>query len=155
MSILRKACIAILAGLFITGMGSAQEKKIKRSDLPPAVEKTVAEVSKGAAIKGFSEETEKGETTYEVEMVVNGHTKDVQMDASGAVLEIEEEVAMDSLSADVKAGLMAKAAGGKILKVESLTKNGKLVAYEAKVETAGKKSEIQVGTDGKPLDHEE
>ena len=57
--------------------------------------------------------------------------------------------------ANVKAGLTAKAAGGKILKVESLTKNGKMVAYEAKLETAGKKSEIQVGPDGKPLDHEE
>ena len=155
MSILRKTSIAILAGLFITGIGAAQEKKIKRSDLPPAVEKTVAEVSKRAAIKGFSEETENGKTTYEVEMVVKGHTKDVEMDPSGVVLEIEEEVAMDSLPANVKAGLTAKAAGAKILKVESLTKNGKLVAYEAKVETAGKKSEIQVGPDGKPLDHEE
>ena len=155
MRILRTTSIAIVSGLFIAGMCYSQEKKIKRSDLPPAVEKTVAEVSKGATIKGLSEETEKGKTTYEVEMVVNGHTKDVEMDASGAVLEIEEEVAMDSLSANVKAGLTAKAAGGKILKVESLTKNGKLVAYEAKVETAGKKSEIQIGPDGKPLDHEE
>jgi uncharacterized membrane protein YkoI len=155
MSILRNTSMAILAGLFITGIGAGQEKKIKRSDLPPTVEKTVAAVSKGGTIKGFSEETEKGKATYEVEMVVNGHTKDVEMDASGAVLEIEEEIAMDSLPANVKAGLTAKAAGGKILKVESLTKNGKLVAYEAKVETAGKKSEIQVGTDGKPLDHEE
>ena len=155
MNILRKTSIAILAVLFITGIGAAQEKKIKRSDLPPSVEKTVAEVSKGATIKGFSEETEKGKTTYEVEMVVNGHTKDVEVDGSGAVLEIEEEVAMGSLPANVKAGLTAKAAGGKILKVESLTKNGKLVAYEAKVETAGKRSEVQVGPDGKPLDIEE
>ena len=155
MSILRKTRIAILIGLFVTGIGAAQEKKIKRSDLPPAVEKTVAGISKGATIRGFSEETEKGKTTYEVEMVVNGHTKDVEVDASGAVLEIEEEVAMDSLPANVKAGLTAKAAGGKILKVESLTKNGKLVAYEAKVETAGKRSEVQVGPDGKPLDIEE
>lgn len=155
MNILRTASIAIVAGLFLAGMSSAQEKKIKRSDLPPAVEKTVGEVSKGATIKGFSKETEKGKTTYEVEMVVDGHSKDVELDANGTVVEVEEEVAMDSLSADVKAGLTAKAAGGKILKVESLTKNGKLVAYEAKVETAGKKSEIQVGPDGKPLDHEE
>lgn len=59
------------------------------------------------------------------------------------------------LSAEVKSGLTAKAAGGKILTVESLTKQRKLVAYEAKVDTAGKKSEIQVGPNGKPLDHEE
>lgn len=77
------------------------------------------------------------------------------MTADGSIVEIEEQVAMDSLSPEVKAGLQAKADKGKILKVESLTKKGKLVAYEAKVEINGKKSEIQVGPDGKPLDHEE
>ena len=155
MRAMQKTSIAFVAGLFIAGMGSAQEKKIKRTDLPPAVEKTVVEVSKGATIKGFNEEKENGKTSYEVEMVVNGHTKDVQIDPSGTVAEIEEEVALDALPADVKAGLVAKVGGGKIVKVESLTKKGKIVAYEAKVDTAGKKSEVQVGPDGKPLDHEE
>ena len=146
----------VLAGvLACAGNSSAQEKKIKRADLPAAVEKTVAAESAGATVKGFSTEKEKGETFYEAELVVNGHSKDVLIDASGAVVEVEEEVALDSLSADVKAGLQAKAGKGKILKVESLTKKGKLVAYEAKVDTNGKKSEIQVGPDGKPLDHEE
>jgi len=155
-SILRITSITFIAGLFLAGICSAQEKKIKRSDLPAAVEKTVAEVSKGATVKGFSEETENGKTTYEVEMVVNGHSKDVELDPSGSIVEIEEETAMDSLPANVKAGLTAKAADGKILKVETLTNGGKLVAYEAKVQSAaGKKSEIQVGPDGKPLDHEE
>jgi hypothetical protein len=88
-------------------------------------------------------------------MTVNGHSKDVSMTADGSVVEIEEQVALDSLSPEVKAGLLAKAGKGKILKVESLTKKDKLVAYEAKIETDGKKSEIQVGPDGKPLDHEE
>jgi len=143
------ACLAIAATAF------AQETKIKRADLPPAVEKTVADASKGATIKGFSKEMEHGKTTYEVELVVNGHSKDVEIDSTGAIVEVEEEVALSSLPPSVAAGLNAKAAGGKILKVESLTKNGKLVAYEAKVEASGKKHEIQVGPDGKPLDHEE
>ena len=148
--------IALAAsGLLLAGSASAQEKKIKRSDLPPAVEKTVAAESTGATIKGFSTEKEKGETFYEAEMMVNGHSKDVLISADGTVVEVEEQVVLDSLSADVKAGLQAKAGKGKILKVESLTKKGKLVAYEAKVDTNGKKSEVQVGPDGKPLDHEE
>lgn len=148
--------IAIAAGsLLLAGTTSAQEKKIKRSDLPPAVEKTVAAQSEGAIIKGFSTEKENGQTLYEAEMTVNGHSKDISMTADGSIVEIEEQVALDSLSADVKAGLRTKAGKGKILKVESLTKKGKLVAYEAKVDTNGKKSEIQVGPDGKPLDHEE
>src|SRR5260370_13879314 len=141
-------------GLLLAGTASAQEKKIKRSDLPAAVEKTVAAQSEGATIKGFSTEKEKGQTLYEAEMTVNGHTKDISMTADGSIVEIEEQVAFDSLSADVKAGLRAKAGKGKILKVESLIKKGKLVAYEAKVDTNGKKSEVQVGPDGKPLDHE-
>ena len=143
------------SGLLLAGASSAQEKKIKRSDLPPAVEKTVAAESTGATIKGFSTEKEKGETFYEAEMMVNGHSKDVLIAADGTVVEVEEQVVLDSFSADVKAGLQTKAGKGKILKVESLTKKGKLVAYEAKVDTNGKKSEVQVGPDGKPLDHEE
>jgi hypothetical protein len=143
------------SGLLLAGNASAQEKKIKRSDLPPAVEKTVAAQSEGATIKGFSTEKEKGQTFYEAEMLVSGHSKDILIAADGTVVEVEEQVAFDSLSADVKAGLQAKAGEGKILKVESLTKKGKLVAYEAQVDTNGKKSEVQVGPDGKPLDHEE
>ena len=147
---------ALLAGaLLLAGTAYAQEKKIKRSDLPPAVEKTVAAQSAGATIRGFSTEKEKGQTLYEVEMTVNGHSKDISMTADGSIVEIEEQVSLDSLSPEVKAGLQAKAGAGKILKVESLTKKEKLVAYEAQVETNGKKSEVQVGPDGKPLDHEE
>jgi hypothetical protein len=142
-------------GLLLLGTASAQEKKIRRSELPPAVEKTVAAQEAGATIRGFSVEKEKGQTFYEAEMTVNGHSKDVLIAADGTVVEIEEQVMFDSLSAEVKAGLQAKAGAGKILKVESLTKKGKLVAYEAKVESNGKKSEVQVGPDGKPLDHEE
>ncbi len=116
------------SGLLLAGTSSAQEKKIKRSDLPPAVEKTVAAESTGATIKGFSTEKEKGQTLYEVELMVNGHSKDISMAADGSIVEIEEQVVLDSLSADVRAGLQAKAGKGKILKVESLTKKGKLVA---------------------------
>ncbi len=148
--------VAIAAGgLLLAGTASAQEKKIKRSDLPPAVEKTVAAQSAGATTRGFSTEKEKGQTLYEVEMTVNGHSKDISIAPDGAIVEIEEQVALDSLSPEVKAGLQAKAGKGKILKVESLTKKDKLVAYEAQVDTNGKKSEVQVGPDGKPLDHEE
>lgn len=151
-----KLAVVIAVGALIFAVSaSAQEKKIKRSDLPPAVEKAVAAQSSGATIRGFSEEKEKGQTYYEAEMMVNGHSKDVLMDGTGAVVEVEEQVALAALPADVKAGLQAKAGKGKITKVESITKHDKLVAYEAQINTAGKHSEAQVGPDGKPLDHEE
>jgi len=154
MTICRFALIAALAAVSFA-QEQGEDKKIQRADLPPAVEKTVASQTRGATIKGFSQEKENGQTLYEAETTVNGHSKDITIDAGGAVVEIEEQVALDSLPAAVKNGLQAKAGTGKILKVESLTKHDKLVAYEAKVQSAGKKTEIQVGPDGKPLDHEE
>lgn len=147
--------IAVVVGLLVAGTTMAQEKKIKRANLPPAVEKTVAAQSQGATIRGFSTEKEKGQTLYEAEMMVDGHSKDILMDANGAIVEVEEQVEFDRLPADVKAGLTAKAGKGTIKKVETITKHDKLVAYEAQVTTAGKRSEVQVGPDGKPLDHEE
>ena len=152
---IRRTSVISFVGVLLATSAVAQEKKINRSDLPPAVEKTVAAQSAGATVKGFSKETEKGQTYYEAEMVVNGHSKDIVIDANGAIVEVEEEVAMNALPADVKAGLQAKAAEGKLVKVESIIKKDKLVAYEAQVTKAGKKSEVQVGPDGKPLDHEE
>lgn len=155
MSSLRVIGVALVASMFLTFPTLAQEKKIKRSDLPPAVEKVVAEQSQGATIRGFSQEKENGQTLYEAELMFNGHSKDVLIDANGAVMEVEEQVAMDSLPAVVREGLQATAGKGQLLKVEAPTKQGKLVAYEAKVVTNGKRSEVPVGPDGKPLDHEE
>ena len=134
---------------------AAQEKRLKRSDLPPAVQKTADAQSVGATVRGYSSETEEGQLEYEVELTVHGHARDVTIAPDGTVLEIEEEVAIDSLTAVVRTGLMQAAGSGKIVKVESLTKHGAIVAYEAQVRTGTKRSEVQVGPDGRPLAHEE
>jgi hypothetical protein len=144
---------SLVIALATVSAAQAQEKKIKRSQLPPAVEKTVGEQSQGATIKGFSTEVEKGKRVYEVAMTVDGHGKDILIDTKGNVIEIEEEVAMDSLSQPVKDGLTKAAGTGTISKVESLTKKGTLVAYEAVVKRGAKNSEIQVGPNGEKLAH--
>lgn len=156
MTISRAIAVAAATMLFpIFVFSQEQEKKIPRSDLPPAVEKTLAEQSKNAEIRGFSEEKENGQTFYEAELIVNGHSKDVLVDVNGTMVEVEEQVPIESLPPAVREGLQAKAGSGKLIKVEKLTKKDKLVAYEAKVLTNGKKSEVQVGPEGKPLNHEE
>jgi hypothetical protein len=146
---------ALVACLATLSAAQAQEKKLKREELPPAVEKTVAEQSKGAAIRGFSTELEDGKRLYEVELVVSGHGKDISMDEKGNIVEVEEEVSIESLPSSVKDGLIKAAGSGTVGKIESITKNGKLVAYEAVVKTGTKRSEIQVGPDGKKLAHPE
>jgi uncharacterized membrane protein YkoI len=126
----------------------AAETPVKMSDLPAAVQKTVQEQTKGAQVKGISKEVEKGKTQYEVETMVNGKSRDMIIDTKGAVVEVEEETTMDSIPAAAKGAIEKKAGGGKITKVETLTK-GQTVMYEAAITTkAGKKTEIQVGADG-------
>ncbi|PYX50612.1 MAG: hypothetical protein DMG79_05425, partial [Acidobacteria bacterium] len=65
--------------MLLSGLASAQdhEKKVKRSDLPAAVEKAVVEQSQGSTIRGFSQEKENGKTFYEAELMTKGHSKDV------------------------------------------------------------------------------
>ena len=133
----------------------ASETGISRDKLPEAVRKTADEQSKGATVRGYNRESENGQIEYEVEMTVSGHSKNVSIANDGRVLEVEEEVALDALSPQVRKGLEAKAAGAKIKNVESLTKNGKIVAYEAHLTKLGKHSEIQVGPEGNPLDRAE
>ena len=144
--------------LIITTLGSqasAQERKVRRSQLPAAVQRAAAEQSKGANVRGYSTEKDNGQVVFEVEMTVRGHSRDVTIDSSGNVLEVEEQVVFDSLPEAVRSGLRQLASSGRITKVESLTKRGTLVAYEAQVRTRAKRSEIQVGPDGKPLQHPE
>jgi uncharacterized membrane protein YkoI len=146
---------SVVVALALSATVSAQERKLKREELPPAVEKTVARESEGATINGFATEIEKGKRLYEVELTISGHSKDISMDKNGNIVEVEEEVSMDSLPSAVQNVLRKKAGAGTIGKIESLTRNGKLVAYEAHVKTGAKRSEIQVGPKGEKLAHPE
>jgi len=147
--------VLTLGLLFTVSQSQAKEKQLKKSDLPPAVQAAADEQSKGATVLGYASETEDGKLLYEVQLKVNGRSRDVTMSPEGVVLEVEEEVALDKLPAEVREGLTKKAGAGKVTKVESLTKQGKLVAYEAQVNTNGKRSEVQVGPVGQALAHPE
>jgi uncharacterized membrane protein YkoI len=125
----------------------AAERSVKMKDLPAPVQKTVQEQTKNAELKGLSKEVENGKTFYEAETRVNGKSRDILIDPTGAVVEVEEETTLDSVPAPVKATLEKAAQTGKILKVETVTK-GNAVSYEAVVSKNGKKSEVAVDADG-------
>jgi hypothetical protein len=135
----------------LLGMARAEDKPLKKSELPAPVQKTADEQSTGALVRGYSSEMEGGKLEYEVQMTINKHSRDVSIAPDGRVLEIEEEVSMNDLPASVRDALKKKANSGTITKIESLTKGNKLVAYEAQLRNGAKRSEIQVGPQGEPL----
>jgi uncharacterized membrane protein YkoI len=143
----RLIAAAIVFSLLGVGAALAADNQIKVQDLPPAVQKTVTEQTKNATLAGLMKEVENGKTVYELETKVNGHGRDLMIDAAGAVLSVEEEVALDGIPAGARAAIQKQAAGGKVTKVEILTE-GKVVSYEAAVVKNGKTSEIAVKADG-------
>jgi len=142
--------VLVLLGTTATAL-AAQERKISRRDLPAAVARTAATESHGAKVRGYSAEKENGQTLYEVELTVNGHHRDVLIDTTGTVVEVEEQVKLADVPAVVRDSLRAAAGKGRVTGVESVTKGGRIVAYEARVNTHGKRSEVSVDPDGKRI----
>jgi hypothetical protein len=157
----RRIFAVLVAGLFVAGSAFARGKKIERSELPAAVEKALQSQSQGASIKRMSLENNHGQIYYEAKMKVDGHSKEVLINPDGDVLMVKEQVPVNSIPPEVKAGLKAKAGffgfAGRIDKVESITRNGRLEGYEARVDTpvpfvAGMSSQshtVRVDPDGK------
>ena len=139
----------LIVPLIVIALGAgAAEKQVAMKDLPPAVQKTIQDQTKGAEIKGITRETEKGKTTFEVETLVAGKHRDFDLDASGAVIEVEEETTLDALPVAAKAAIVKKAASGKIALVETVTR-GAATSYEATYTSRnGKKHEFSVKPDG-------
>ena len=137
--------------LFIAAIGLAgancQETRIKFKDLPPAVQETAKSVRKGAVVKGYAKEIEKGKTEYEVQLTVNGKARDVSIDPEGKVLETESEVDFASVPAAAKQAIEKEAGGARVEKVEEV-KSDNGVVYEALIHKAGKKHEIRVLANG-------
>lgn len=145
------AMFLLLTACLWPALAQETERPVKMKDLPPAAQVTAREQSRGATLRGLSMETKDGQTFYEVSLRVKGRLKDVLIDTNGAVVEVEEQVALASLSPAAKAEIVRQAGKGRILLIESITKNNAIVAYEAHVRTAGKISEIKVDPDGHPL----
>ena len=143
--------------LLILGMASAQEQNTERQaklkDFPSAVQATAKAESRGAVVRGYSMETDDGQTFYEVSLRVNGRSRDVTIDANGNVVEIEDQVSLASLPPAARSEIVKQAGKGRIILVESITKNKAIVAYEAHIRTDGKISEIKVDPEGKPVAH--
>lgn len=157
MRLTKISIVAMALGVMAVSSNSyaaAKETHISHNDLPAAVQKAADELTTGATKVIYTKDDENGKIEYEVTVVTKGHKKDIAFDPNGTLIEIEETVAFDALPDAVKAGLKEQAKERKIGVVESITKKGAIVAYEAHLSGGGNK-EIQVGPDGKLLDHEE
>jgi hypothetical protein len=149
---MRHTLTVLLAIGAFAGSSLAQEKKAKSlqvKDLPAAVQKTVQANLKGGDIKNIGKEKEDGVEQYEVETLLNGKARDFNVDSKGNLLVVEEATTIDAVPAAAKAGILKKVADGKLGVVETFSKPGQPMMYEAAyTDKKGKNHEVLVKADG-------
>ncbi|HEY2797523.1 MAG TPA: hypothetical protein VGK26_06505 [Thermoanaerobaculia bacterium] len=143
---------AVAAGIALTAAAQAVEKeqKIRKSDLPEAVAATADRESAGATVKEYAKAVEKGQAVYAMDVVADGHAKEILIGGDGNVVAVREEVPFAQLPAEIQAGLKQQAGSGRIDHVVAISKNTAVTGYEARISAKGKTSHIQLGVDGKP-----
>ena len=136
------ALIALAASAFAA-------KKLELKDLSAVAQKTINENLKGGTIKSINKEKENGVMQYEVETTLGGKARNMNVDVTGKLLVVEEEVSIDSVPAAVKAAVTKAVGTGKLEMVETFQKPGAELMYEAVFATkGGKKKEMVFKADG-------
>jgi len=141
--------LIVLLALLALGGSALAGKGLQLKDLPAAVQKTVQANLKGGEIRNIVKEKEDGVDQFEVESVLNGKARDFNVDSRGALLVVEEEATIDAVPAAARAAILKKVGDGKLGKVETFTKTGQAMMYEASyTDKKGKKHEMLARADG-------
>ncbi len=134
----------IALGLIISVGAQAEEKKIKQSNLPPAVQKTAGEQSAGATVTGYTSDKVEGSMVYQMDLLVDGLGRGIVMNQEGTVLSVEQEMAWKDLPAEVQKDFTNVQGKGKFGAVSSISQEGKIVAYDAVLVTWGQRAHVRV-----------
>ena len=138
----------MLAVSMQTSAPAKPARKVDLSQYPGPVRETIQRETQHATLKGVSKEKEKGQTQYEVETIVDGKSRDLLLDPTGKILEIEEEIAVETAPAAVRDSLKSR---GTLVKLERVQRHG-AVSYEAQLKgKSGKKTSVTLDADGKPM----
>jgi hypothetical protein len=138
--------------LAFSGRAFAAEHKVACNSLPSAVQQqSKVFLDGGATVRGCVKDVSARETTYEMELQTAGGSKDVTFSVSGEVLEIEEEVQPSAVPSAVAGAFDKAAQGGKLGKIESLTRKGQLIGYESTISKDGKRHELAFRPDGSAM----
>jgi hypothetical protein len=144
--------VLLTAALALSSCAYAAEHSVPCNTLPDAVQqRSKTHIEPGTTVHGCVKDVSAGKTTYEMELLTPKGSKDVTFSPQGDVVEIEQQVDPAALPPPVAAAFAKASSGGKLGKVESLTRQGKLIAYESTVVKGGRHSEVAFSPDGAPM----
>ncbi len=143
--------IAVLTGIAAAATTAQAESHVSCNTLPAAVLSQVKTEAGDATIRGCVKDKENGKLIYEVETLKDGRSRDIEFDGSGSVLEVEQEVTASSVPAAVSDAIATAAKGGKVGKIESVTRGGSIASYETTITRQGQRREVAFSPQGAPV----
>lgn len=154
--------VTTLAILVIGTTSGAAEVKISPRELPTAVHQALEARFPQATITGAEKETDaKGALIFDVELTYKGQKFETDIKDSGAMLEVEKEIASEHWPKALKSTIDSKyphATIKEVMEVNKVTGKEEVPDHlEATIETGDKKSsEVILSLDGKTIrEHEE
>jgi uncharacterized membrane protein YkoI len=139
----------LAAAIAVLGVpASAQEVKLKKKQLPPAVLAAFKAAYPNATMKGFAREKENGKTYFEIESVEGSTMRDVLYNPDGTVESVEETIPASDLPAEAQETIKTSHPGAVVTKVEKIT-HGDVTEYEAHVKVGKKSMELKFDSSGK------
>ncbi|MFO0356554.1 MAG: PepSY-like domain-containing protein [Sphingobacteriaceae bacterium] len=137
-----KKLILVLA--LSLGLGSAFAQKIKETEVPAAVKDGFKKQYPNAKVS----EWEKEGANFEAEFKQNKVETSVVIDANGAILETEVEIAVKELPAAVSEYISKNYAGYKVDEATKITDSKGTVTYEAEVEKGKEEFDLIFDSNG-------
>ena len=152
MSRIVRLAAGIALGLLVVVFAQATEKKVKQADLPSSVQSTVNAQSAGSTVSGYTKDTVEGETLYRATFVADGHPRIITVASDGNLVSTEDEIAWDSIPADVQASFTKVAGKNKLSEFHSVSTDGKVVSYNALLVSNGNRDRVSIKPHAAPLE---
>jgi hypothetical protein len=152
-----KHLIAPLVGMFLLCAAIAiagDDTTLKKSDMPEAVLKAFEASNPQAVVTEYGKKTVDGQTRYEIEIKDGELEKDFVCLADGTLLQIEEDMPVESLPQLVVDSVKMAYPDGEIGEADKITK-GEIVEFEIIVEVGETDYQLLVSSDGKVLSSRE
>ncbi|MEA2205731.1 MAG: hypothetical protein QOE77_2507 [Blastocatellia bacterium] len=141
-----RPALTITAIFLAASFASAQERQVKRKDVPIAVLNAFKASYPAATIKGYAREKEDGKTFYEIESMEGATGRDVLYNPDGSVAEVEETIPPNDLPSAIQEAIRSRPAAV-IVKAEK-TVQGDRVSYEVIGKQGRKRFTLEFDADG-------
>jgi uncharacterized membrane protein YkoI len=141
--------LIVATGLLAANV-QAEDKEIKKGDVPQAVLDAFSIAKPKTRIKEYELKTHDGQSFYELEYKENGLEHEYYYAADGTLLETSEEILTYKLPADIMKSIKTNYPTAKIKAVKKkMMVDGNFAGYEIELKEKGKEVELDIDASGK------